>query len=329
MLKALNSPFLLNYFGEIRRWTVGEMNRSRKVWIEMFGIPFHAWCEENAHKIAAVWGTVLKVEESSMERHNLDSIKALVDTSWGLPINDRVMLVVDGDKFKIFIKETWGVEKITIWETENRLDAEMEKQNNEELYGSKMEEKIESQVIGVEEEDDDMAKDGEKIKNIYVKGSELNDDQILLHKDMEAHEDRGVCLDLQQLEVLMPLKNSRSIRYIFDDRISLEVIQETQWGLKGGPSHDEQTKEYGLKGEESFSGPTLPPSFEESIKKRELNMGAPEEETRCELAQAKESNHKGKKRKPREATLEKKGRRKKAPNVTMGKGVSLVIAKNR
>ena len=53
------------------------------------------------------------------------------------------------------------VKEVAIWERKNRLDAEMEKQNNEELYGSKMEEKIKSQVIGVEEEDDDMDQDKE------------------------------------------------------------------------------------------------------------------------------------------------------------------------
>ncbi|MED6186974.1 hypothetical protein PIB30_071988, partial [Stylosanthes scabra] len=50
---ALHSPMLLNNFLEVRRWTCGESNLSRRFWIEIVGVPAHAWGLESARKIVS------------------------------------------------------------------------------------------------------------------------------------------------------------------------------------------------------------------------------------------------------------------------------------
>ncbi|MED6145794.1 hypothetical protein PIB30_028554 [Stylosanthes scabra] len=63
MREALNSYFLLNHFGEIRAWEAMEMNRSRTVWIEIFGMPLHGWCEENFRRVAEKCGAMLYLDK--------------------------------------------------------------------------------------------------------------------------------------------------------------------------------------------------------------------------------------------------------------------------
>ncbi|MED6107465.1 hypothetical protein PIB30_014316 [Stylosanthes scabra] len=63
MEEALDSEDMKNYFLEVRKWSSGEANRTRKVCLEVIGLPIHGWSKENMAKIGEVWGRLLKVEE--------------------------------------------------------------------------------------------------------------------------------------------------------------------------------------------------------------------------------------------------------------------------
>ncbi|MED6132390.1 hypothetical protein PIB30_018592 [Stylosanthes scabra] len=51
MEEALGSSYLLNHFLDIRRWTKGEVNNTRRSWIEVLGLPCHGWAKSNMEKI--------------------------------------------------------------------------------------------------------------------------------------------------------------------------------------------------------------------------------------------------------------------------------------
>ncbi|MED6225206.1 hypothetical protein PIB30_091477 [Stylosanthes scabra] len=46
MVEAENSSCILNQFAEIRRWTPREVNRSRRRWLEIYGLPANAWTKQ-------------------------------------------------------------------------------------------------------------------------------------------------------------------------------------------------------------------------------------------------------------------------------------------
>ncbi|MED6136896.1 hypothetical protein PIB30_059997 [Stylosanthes scabra] len=62
--EAIRSPLLLNHFIDVRRWSPAEVNFNRRLWVEIVGIPAHAWCKENAIKIGSVWEKVIEMDES-------------------------------------------------------------------------------------------------------------------------------------------------------------------------------------------------------------------------------------------------------------------------
>ncbi|MED6170332.1 hypothetical protein PIB30_029935 [Stylosanthes scabra] len=63
MEEAVQSAFLLNHFGKVRKWNEDESNRSRKAWLDIYGMPFHEWNEDNFQKVATIWG---KIKDSVM-----------------------------------------------------------------------------------------------------------------------------------------------------------------------------------------------------------------------------------------------------------------------
>ncbi|MED6146519.1 hypothetical protein PIB30_035221 [Stylosanthes scabra] len=70
MEEAVQSAFLLNHFGEIRKWNEDESNRSRKAWLDIYGMPLRVWNEDNFQKVAAGWGKVIAIDENSLKELN-------------------------------------------------------------------------------------------------------------------------------------------------------------------------------------------------------------------------------------------------------------------
>ncbi|MED6152538.1 hypothetical protein PIB30_093019 [Stylosanthes scabra] len=103
MEEAAESSFLLNRFMDVGRCTTGEANRSRRKWLEVFGLSVHAWCKNNMRKVVEVWGLAISLEEKEEEHFN--SFKVLVDAGTGPTIQARLTVAINGEEFSIFVKE--------------------------------------------------------------------------------------------------------------------------------------------------------------------------------------------------------------------------------
>ncbi|MED6219894.1 hypothetical protein PIB30_040015, partial [Stylosanthes scabra] len=195
-VEALNSPFLLNYFDEVRDWSENEANRPRVARIEICGMPLEAWSRENFNSVAQVCGSVLEIEEHGLLGDRYNSVRAIIDTNWLHYINDVVNFDLNGTIYEVFVREISAIEDYP--RRKNKAIAEDEKM-------------------------------------------------------------QGV------LEVVAPLKSSTATKCLFDDRDSLEVIQATQLGVKDCPTFNDVKDGNDLQEMESFSGPVLPPGFEEFV----------------------------------------------------------------
>ncbi|MED6138653.1 hypothetical protein PIB30_076464 [Stylosanthes scabra] len=93
-------------FLEVRRWTKGETDRSRKFWLEITGLPIHGWSEANMRKIGEVWGRVLGIEME--EGGHYSSFRVLVVANSSPRIRTFATVVIENENFIIFVNEEGG-----------------------------------------------------------------------------------------------------------------------------------------------------------------------------------------------------------------------------
>ncbi|MED6218306.1 hypothetical protein PIB30_025538 [Stylosanthes scabra] len=94
MKEAYRSPFLLNHFLDVRKWTKGETNSSKRSWIEI---------TKNMITIGEVWGRVIKVEEDECGHFN--SFKVLIDAHTVPLVQAIANVCIDNEVFRIFVRE--------------------------------------------------------------------------------------------------------------------------------------------------------------------------------------------------------------------------------
>ena len=51
-------------FHDVKRWDIYEVCDTRRVWIEVFGVPPHGWTQQNFESIASIWGKLVCLESS-------------------------------------------------------------------------------------------------------------------------------------------------------------------------------------------------------------------------------------------------------------------------
>ena len=56
---------ILNHFANICSWSKEEACQTRRVSIECFGLPLHAWSFDNLREIGRTWGTVECIDQST------------------------------------------------------------------------------------------------------------------------------------------------------------------------------------------------------------------------------------------------------------------------
>ena len=105
MLQALEGEdnILGGIFDEVRPWTSEEVCQTRRVWIECFGIPLHAWSLENLKKIGEQWGTVVGFDNETEQQLTFSSAKILLDTCCFQFIKGFI---------NVHVKEMYGEDKL-------------------------------------------------------------------------------------------------------------------------------------------------------------------------------------------------------------------------
>ncbi|MED6157585.1 hypothetical protein PIB30_024590 [Stylosanthes scabra] len=104
MIEAEQSPYLLNHFMEVRRWTLREVNRSRRMWLEIHGLPANAWTETNMERIGKVWGSILRVDGG--QGGHLNAFRVLVEMNFSPTIQACLSVGIQGEEMQILVKES-------------------------------------------------------------------------------------------------------------------------------------------------------------------------------------------------------------------------------
>ncbi|KAK7268348.1 hypothetical protein RIF29_21046 [Crotalaria pallida] len=76
-LKKDYEEAMVNYIRRVRKWTPDVICERRRVWLEIFGIPPHAWNKENFEHITDRIGTIVELDPDTEEGLSMESAKII------------------------------------------------------------------------------------------------------------------------------------------------------------------------------------------------------------------------------------------------------------
>ncbi|MED6217550.1 hypothetical protein PIB30_018760 [Stylosanthes scabra] len=116
---AMNDEILLSVFDKVRPIWDFTGSLSRRVWIEIIGLPIELWCEENIRKITELWGKTIVVDDRTEESKSFSVARVLLDSFEWEKIHEWVSIRVDDRVIEVFVKE-FGSEIFSVESHPNR-----------------------------------------------------------------------------------------------------------------------------------------------------------------------------------------------------------------
>jgi hypothetical protein len=108
-----------NCFSKIIPWKPTLLSESRETWIQIFGIPLHAWDEGCFKSVAGRFGVFLDFDEATISKHRFDVARVKLRTVRRVLIDTVVQLSVMGSTFDV-----WVVEERCCCGDEGRVEEE-------------------------------------------------------------------------------------------------------------------------------------------------------------------------------------------------------------
>ena len=100
-----NEELLSNWFHEVKIWDIYETCNSRRLWIDVFGIPPHGWSLDNFEKIASFWGKLICLETPIEDTVSFDSMRILIETASFQEVGGHIILQIRDADYRIWVKE--------------------------------------------------------------------------------------------------------------------------------------------------------------------------------------------------------------------------------
>ncbi|GKD39596.1 RNA-directed DNA polymerase, eukaryota [Tanacetum coccineum] len=164
------------------------VSRERIVWIDIEGIPLHAWTRNTFLKIGAKWGEVLDLEEGKDDFFARKRI--CIKTKQEENILEKFKIIVKGKVFVVRAKElfTWSPSFSDVLETAYSSDDESAKDEGINQFES-------SEQVNLEEESDD-----EVVSDTYfgdnIDKDEKSNESVINSVEKEISEDPFKIYDL-------------------------------------------------------------------------------------------------------------------------------------
>ncbi|KAJ8423433.1 hypothetical protein Cgig2_010127 [Carnegiea gigantea] len=100
-----NHKELDQWFVNVKKWDKYDCCETRRVWLEIFGVPPHGWKWENFKKIANIWGKLISLGKSIARTDSFESMKVLIVTDIFRTIEGEILLSLEDAGYRIMIKE--------------------------------------------------------------------------------------------------------------------------------------------------------------------------------------------------------------------------------
>ncbi|KAL4365185.1 hypothetical protein AHAS_Ahas07G0080800 [Arachis hypogaea] len=105
---TFNMNGLLQFFHSVWRWDESEKSETRRVWLECFGVPLHAWSGDTFRLIGSQWGEVVGCDRATESCSSFSSGRVEIDTCIMDVIKEWVHVTIDTSGFDILVKEIGG-----------------------------------------------------------------------------------------------------------------------------------------------------------------------------------------------------------------------------
>ncbi|KAL8472386.1 hypothetical protein ACS0TY_029556 [Phlomoides rotata] len=93
------------WFESIRPWRERDVDNSRVIWTQWFGVPMHAWNPKFFKLVSTKFGSLIRLDEDTINRSNLQTARALIRTSRPEIPKEAFSVSIDGRMFPIRIRE--------------------------------------------------------------------------------------------------------------------------------------------------------------------------------------------------------------------------------
>ena len=100
-----NQDLLVKWFHEVNNWDIYEACDSRRLWIEVFGVPAHGWSLKNFEKIVSLWGKLICLETLIDETVCFDSLRILIECKSFQEVMGNIILQIGDAGYRIMVKE--------------------------------------------------------------------------------------------------------------------------------------------------------------------------------------------------------------------------------
>jgi len=104
-LKDEAKEMLNQWFYSFDDWEEADVCQTRRLWLEIVGLPIQLWSETNIRKIAELWGDVVLVDNETSTMESFASAKVVIDTLCMSPIEDEAIIQVEDKGFTVFVFE--------------------------------------------------------------------------------------------------------------------------------------------------------------------------------------------------------------------------------
>jgi hypothetical protein len=101
----INKTWWDQCFVKIIPWQPKILSESRDIWLQIYGIPLHAWEENSLKRIAGRFGVFLDFDEATIAKHRLDVARVKLRTVRRGMIDTVLQLKLRGELFDVWVVE--------------------------------------------------------------------------------------------------------------------------------------------------------------------------------------------------------------------------------
>ena len=100
------------WFVDIKKWGMEDCCDTRRVCLDVLGVPPHGWKWENFKSIAELWGRLIYLGKSTLNTDSFEVMRVLVATKTFQRIEAEVLLSVGYGGYKVTVKEAETVSQV-------------------------------------------------------------------------------------------------------------------------------------------------------------------------------------------------------------------------
>ncbi|GKV04348.1 hypothetical protein SLEP1_g16510 [Rubroshorea leprosula] len=157
------TDWLGNWFEDVKPWTPTLVATERFAWIRCQGLPMHAWKLETFQTFGRLWGTLISLDDSTINKKRFDAARFLITTPSTESISKSITVKINGEFFTLKFTEEESTNNLFTMRFDRNFHATREKEDEENNSSDSQNEddsdldkniwnQFELQIVGVESE---------------------------------------------------------------------------------------------------------------------------------------------------------------------------------